>query len=132
MKVVLEIDHSVSKEEIQDWLDNVLIPKNHCVWGAEIKESCDGKCVEKLKDRIQLLEDENKSLSHNVVSLGNIIKQKEKLWKYLESRFVEVCKTCTPEEKAKCVMFPEYCEGECKEIVDLFALIDKGESQVVS
>lgn len=85
-----------------------------------------------LKVQIEQLEIDKKALSNNVVSFGNIIKQKEKLWKYLESRFVEVCKTCTPAEKAKCVMFPEYCEGECKEIVDLFALIDKGESQVVS
>ena len=87
---------------------------------------------EELKIQIEQLEQDKKALSNNVVSFGNIIKQKEKLWKYLESRFVEVCKTCTPEEKAKCVMFPEYCEGECKEVVDLFALIDKGESQVVS
>ena len=71
------------------------------------------------------LREDNKALSHNIVSLGNTIKQKEKIWGYLEARFVEVCKTCTPEEKAKCIMFPEYCEGECKELVDLEALIDK-------
>lgn len=81
--------------------------------------------VDQLTAEVNNLKEDNKALSHNVVSLGNTIKQKEKLWKYLESRFVEVCKTCTPEEKAKCIMFPEYCEGECKELVDLEALIDK-------
>lgn len=88
--------------------------------------------IKSLEERLNTVEaenerlrEDNKALSYNVVSLGDIIKKKERLWGYLESRFVEVCKTCTPEERAKCLMFPDMCEGECKEIVDLEALIDK-------
>lgn len=80
---------------------------------------------EHLKARIEELENDNKALANNVVQLGEIIKKKEKLWKHLEARFVEVCKTCTQEEKAHCIMFPEYCEGECTEIVDLLGLLEK-------
>lgn len=81
--------------------------------------------VDKLTAENNNLKEDNKALSHDVVSLSKTIKQKEKIWGYLESRFVEVCKTCSVEEKAKCIMFPEYCEGQCKELVDLEALIDK-------
>lgn len=75
--------------------------------------------------RIDELEKDNQALTKSVVTFGTTIKQKEKLWKHLESRFVEVCKTCNDDEKAHCLMFPEYCEGQCTEIVDLFALLDK-------
>lgn len=95
-----------------------------------------GDCEKKIKEleqrnkelqaKIELLESDKKALSNNVVSLGNIIKKKEKLWKYLETRFVEVCKTCSDEDKAKCLMFPDMCDGECKEIIDLVDLLEKG------
>lgn len=81
--------------------------------------------IDQLTTEINNLKEDNKALSHNVVTLGETIKQKEKIWGYLESRFVEVCRTCSVEEKAKCIMFPDYCEGECKELIDLEALIDK-------
>lgn len=80
---------------------------------------------ERLRDENENLKREIKSLSNKVISLGEIIKKKEHLWSYLESRFVKVCKTCNNEEKAKCLMFPEYCEGECSEFVDLVSLLEK-------
>ena len=55
---------------------------------------------EQLRVRIEELEQDNKALANNVVQLGEVIKKKEKLWKHLEARFVEVCKTCTQEEKS--------------------------------
>lgn len=85
-----------------------------------------------LKVQIEQLEIDKKALANNAISLGKVIKDKEKLWKYLESRFVKVCKECNEEEKAKCIMFPEYCEGQCTEIVDLLELINKGNAQMIS
>lgn len=80
---------------------------------------------EKLKLEIEELQNDKNKLAHSVVTLGNIIKDKEELWGELEKRFVVVEKVCNVEEKAKCPMFPEYCEGSCKERVDLLALLEK-------
>lgn len=79
----------------------------------------------KLEEENVSLRKDVRGLSDKVIELSNVIQKKTKLWKYLESRFVEVCKTCTNEEKAKCIMFPEYCEGECTELIDLVALMEK-------
>lgn len=80
---------------------------------------------EQLKLEIENLKADKNALAHNVVMLGKIIREKEDLWNYLEKRFVTVEKVCDVEEKAKCPMFPEFCEGSCKERIDLVALLEK-------
>lgn len=56
-----------------------------------------------------------------------IIHQKKEL-DFYKSRLVEVC--CECKEKENCLSFPEYCEGEKKDIVCLLNLLgeasDKG------
>lgn len=44
----------------------------------------------------------------------------------MNNNLVEVTCDCTPEKKSKCIMFPEYCEGERKEIIDLYELVNNG------
>lgn len=118
----------MSKSPVETSIDNVL----HQI--QDIQANVDELLAfnDSLSKKNNELEEENASLkkdvrglSDKVIELGNIIQKKTKLWKYLESRFVEVCRVCSTEEKAKCIMFPEYCEGECKETIDLLALLEK-------
>lgn len=46
MKVIVEIDDSVSREDVQDWIDKVLMP-NPAVFGAHI--ACTGCTCEAKK-----------------------------------------------------------------------------------
>lgn len=57
--------------------------------------------VDQLTAELNSLKEDNKNLSHSVISMGETIKKKERIWGYLESRFVEVCKECSIEEKSK-------------------------------
>ena len=50
----------------------------------------------------------------------------EKLFEEFKGRLVEVECECDNEKRAKCVMYPEYCDGTRKEIIDLVQLIDEG------
>lgn len=50
----------------------------------------------------------------------------EKLFEEFKGRLVEVECECDDEKRAKCVMYPEYCDGTRKEIIDLVQLIDEG------
>lgn len=56
------------------------------------------------------------------------LEKERKLNSEIKARFVK-CNTCTDEMKNKCLMFSEnLCSGErCEELVDLMALIDKGD-----
>ena len=44
MKVILEIDHTISKEEVVNWIDEVLKPNTPCVWGYSFEEHHCGSC----------------------------------------------------------------------------------------
>ena len=46
MRVVLEIDHTVSKEEIESWINDILLLQNPCIWGYSFN-FCDGACKTK-------------------------------------------------------------------------------------
>ena len=46
MRVVLEIDHTVSKEEIESWINDILLPQNPCIWEYSFN-FCDGACKTK-------------------------------------------------------------------------------------
>lgn len=50
MRVVLEIDHTVSKEEIESWINDILLPENSCIWGYSFN-FCDGACNKKKRNK---------------------------------------------------------------------------------
>lgn len=56
MKVILEIDHTVSKEEVVNWIEEVLKPNTPCVWGYSFEEhhcgSCHNSQLEKLEKNL--------------------------------------------------------------------------------
>lgn len=82
--------------------------------------------VEKLLDKIASLEYELNKLKVLYSKQTAEFEKAKKRYAYYESRFVEVCKECSESDRAKCLMFPDYCEGNgCKELVDLEALLDK-------
>lgn len=54
------------------------------------------------------------------------LEKEQNLNKVIKERLVEVNCDCNAEKKEKCVMFPEYCEGERKTVVDLMTLVSDG------
>lgn len=66
MKVILEIDHTVTKEEIIDWIEEILKPSTPCVWGYSFEEHHCGSCHN------SQLEKENAELKEQIESLANI------------------------------------------------------------
>lgn len=82
--------------------------------------------VEKLLDKIESLEYELNKLKVLYSKQTAEFEKAKKRYAYYEARFVEVCKDCSESDKAKCLMYPDYCEGDqCKELVDLENLLDK-------
>lgn len=81
--------------------------------------------IETLKARCEQLEVENKRLKDTLISLGNIVKEKKKMWEYFESRFVQV-DFCNDEQRTKCPLYPIDCQGgNCQSFIDLVDLMDK-------
>ena len=83
---------------------------------------------EKLKNDYNDLLTEHKKLKELYANQTAEYNKAKRRYAYYEARFVEVCKECDNDTKAKCLMYPEYCEGDnCKELVDLEQLISKGD-----
>lgn len=81
--------------------------------------------IETLKGRCEQLEVENKRLKDTLISLGNIVKEKKKMWEYFESKFVQV-DFCNDEQRTKCPLYPIDCQGDnCQSFIDLVDLMDK-------
>lgn len=86
------------------------------------------KTYEELKEDYEQLLVEHKKLKELYASQTAEYNKAKKRYAYYEARFVEVCKYCDDEQRAKCLMYPEYCDGtNCKELIDLEQLISKGE-----
>lgn len=82
--------------------------------------------LNKINERI-VLEDNDFYQKENAELKAKLkeYEKKEKLYSYLEGRFVECIQSCTQEEKEKCPMFPEFCEGEHTKFVDIVELLNK-------
>lgn len=118
MKVILEIDHTVSKEEIVDWLEGILKPSTPCVWGYSFEEhhcgSCQNSQLEKLKAEIIEIEkvsdkrfDENKELKALIGKMKNVGNCKHAMdcSEFNEKEFIygklRICQNCKEWELAE-------------------------------
>lgn len=91
------------------------------------------KDYEKLKSDYENLLFEHKKLKELYAKQTADFREAKKRYAYYEARFVKVCKECDNEQRAKCIMYPEYCEGVgCEELVDLEQLIsNQGKDTVI-
>lgn len=79
MKVILEIDHTVSKEEIIDWLEGILMPSTPCVWGYSFEEHHCGSCQnsqlekenEELKEELKICQSVASEIVNKMKNCGN-------------------------------------------------------------
>lgn len=81
------------------------------------------KHLEAQIENYKLSENESKEI---IAELKGKLKKEQNLNKVIKERLVEVNCDCNAEKKEKCVMFPEYCEGERKTVVDLMSLVSDG------
>lgn len=78
-----------------------------------------------LEKQLAEKDEEIARLKNNLISLGQIVKENKSKWEYLSGRFVQV-NYCSDDQRTKCPLYPIDCQGDnCKEFVDLFALLDK-------
>lgn len=62
----------------------------------------------------------------HIEQLSEELKKEKILNSVIKQRLVEVNCDCNEEKKRACPMFPEYCEGEHKTVVDLLTLVSDG------
>lgn len=74
-------------------------------------------------ENYKLSENESKEI---IAELKSKLEKEQNLNKVIKERLVEVNCDCNAEKKEKCVMFPEYCEGERKTVVYLMSLVSDG------
>ena len=87
---------------------------------------------ERLKSDYENLLIEHKKLKELYAKQTAEFREAKKRYAYYEARFVKVCKECDDEQRSKCIMYPEYCEGVgCEELVDLEQLVTKNDSDAI-
>lgn len=74
-------------------------------------------------ENYKLSENESKEI---IAELKSKLEKEQNLNKVIKERLVEVNCDCNAEKKERCVMFPLFCEGERKAVVDLMSLVSDG------
>lgn len=57
MKVVLDLDHTLCQEDVENWIEEVIMPSTPCVKGYSFVEHRCGKChISKNNEREELID----------------------------------------------------------------------------
>lgn len=73
MKVVLDLDHTLCKEDVENWLEEVIMPSTPCVLGYSFVEHHCGKChIPQNNEREELIDKACKWLIHNMTDINYI------------------------------------------------------------
>lgn len=130
MKVILEIDHTVSKEEIESWIEEILKPSTPCVWGYSFEEhhcgSCHNLALEKEKEELKKTREQfrkdNEELHKKVMELedkidmidffkeGTGLKKRGLINTIQVSQYIEKLEETIKEQKTHCKAVDEVNE----------------------